>query len=154
MTKDRDRASQQKEGRTGHESLAGHLAAPLMDFNLSNEIAQLHQEEAWLRTGHNSKTLVKHPDFRIVLIALKKGGRVEEHKADGRISIQTLIGQVRLRILGQSVDLPAGQLLALDRGLQHDVEAIEESSLLLTISWQKSVEKELMTQVLRASLPE
>ena len=48
MTKDRDRASQQKEGRTGHESLAGHLDAPLMDFNLLNEIAQLHQEEAWL----------------------------------------------------------------------------------------------------------
>jgi quercetin dioxygenase-like cupin family protein len=142
MTKARQRVSQEKEGRTGHESLAGRLAAPLMDFNLSNEIAQLHQEDAWLRTGHTSKTLVKQPDFRIVLIALKKGGRLEEHKADGRISIQTLSGHVRLRILGQSVDLPAGQLLALDRGLQHDVEAIEESSFLLTISWRKSVEKD------------
>ena len=142
MTKDRDRASQQKEGRTGHDSLAGHLAAPLMDFKLSKEIAQLHQEEAWLRTGHNSKTLVKQPDFRIVLIALKKGGHLEEHKADGRISIQTISGHIRLRILEQSVDLPAGQLLALDRGLRHDVEALEESSFLLTISWQKSVEKD------------
>jgi quercetin dioxygenase-like cupin family protein len=83
---------------------------------------------------------VKQPDFRIVLIALKKGGHLEEHKADGRISIQTISGHIRLRILEQSVDLPAGQLLALDRGLRHDVEALEESSFLLTISWQKSVE--------------
>jgi len=133
---------QEKEGRTGHESLAGHLAEPLMNFNLSNEIARLHQEEAWLRTGHNSKTLVKQPDFRIVLIALKKGGHLEEHKADARISIQTISGHIRLRILEQSVDLPAGQLLALDRGLRHDVEAIEKSSFLLTISWPKSVEKD------------
>jgi quercetin dioxygenase-like cupin family protein len=133
---------QEKEGRTGHESLAGHLAEPLMNFNLSNEIARLHQEEAWLRTGHNSKTLVKQPDFRIVLIALKKGGHLEEHKADARISIQTISGHIRLRILEQSVDLPTGQLLALDRGLRHDVEAIEESSFLLTISWPKSVEND------------
>jgi hypothetical protein len=28
-----------------------------------------------------------------------------------------------------------GGLLALDRGLPHDVEAIEESALLLTIAW-------------------
>lgn len=95
MTKARRKVSQEKEGRTGHESLAGHLAEPLMNFDLSNEIAQLHQEEAWLRTDHNSKTLVKQPDFRIVLIALKKDGRLEEHKADGRISIQTLSGHVR-----------------------------------------------------------
>jgi quercetin dioxygenase-like cupin family protein len=136
------KSSQEKEGRTGHESLAGHLAEPLMAFDLSKEIAQLHQEEAWLRTGHNSKTLVKQPDFRIVLIALKKDGRIEEHKADARISIHTLSGYLRLRVSGQAVDLPVGHLLALDLGLQHDVEAIEESSFLLTISWRKSVEKD------------
>jgi quercetin dioxygenase-like cupin family protein len=139
MTKARRRVSQEKEGRTGHDALEGYLTAPLMDFNLSKEIEQLHQEKAWLRTDHNSKTLVKQPDFRIVLIALKKGGRLEEHKADGRISIQTLSGHVRLRILGQALDLPAAHLLALDRGLRHDVEAVEESSLLLTIAWPGGV---------------
>lgn len=71
MTRAQRKVSQQKEGRTGHESLAGRLTAPLMNFNLAKEIEQLHQEEAWLRTGRNSKTLVKQPDFRIVLVALK-----------------------------------------------------------------------------------
>ena len=113
-----------------------------MDFDLSKEIAQLHQEEAWLRTGHNSKTLVKQPDFRIVLIALKKGGHLEEHKADARISIHALNGHLRLQLSGQVLDLRVGHLLALDRGIRHDVEAVEESSFLLTISWPKSVEKD------------
>lgn len=106
-----------------------------MDFDLSKEIAQLHQEEAWLRTGRNSKTLVKQPDFRIVLIALKKGGRLEEHKADARISIHTLSGHAKLHLPEEVVDLPAGHLLALDRALRHDLEAVEESAVLLTISW-------------------
>jgi quercetin dioxygenase-like cupin family protein len=141
MTDDREKVSNQpKEGRTGHDSLSGHLAAPVMDFNLLKEIEQLQQEEAWLRTGRNSKTLVKQPDFRIVLIALKKGGRVEEHKADARISIHTLSGRARLQLPGEMVDLPAGHLLALDRTIEHDLEAVEESAILLTISWPKGAE--------------
>ena len=135
MTKAYGKPSQEKEGRTGHESLAGSLTAPLMDFNLIKEVAQLHDEEAWLRTGRNSKTLVKQPDFRIVLIALQKGGHLEEHSADARISIQTLSGHVKLQLPEETVDLPSGHLLVLDRALEHDVEALEESAILLTISW-------------------
>jgi quercetin dioxygenase-like cupin family protein len=132
--------SQEKEGRTGHESLAGHLTAPLMDFNLEKEIAQLHEEEAWLRTGRNSKTLVKQPDFRIVLIGLQKGGHLEEHSADARISIYTLSGHVKLQLPEQTVDLPSGHLLVIDRALQHDLEALEDSAILLTISWPYAAE--------------
>jgi quercetin dioxygenase-like cupin family protein len=142
MTMPQRKISQEKEGRTGHESLAGHLTASLMDFNLVKEIAQLHEEEAWLRTGRNSKTLVKQPDFRIVLIALKKGGHLEEHSADARISIHTLSGHVKIQLPDQTVDLPDGHLLVLDRALEHDLEALEESAILLTISWPHAAEIE------------
>ncbi|HKA17625.1 MAG TPA: hypothetical protein VKN18_04845 [Blastocatellia bacterium] len=135
MTNAQQKGSQEKEGHTGHESLAGHLAAPLMAFSLSKEVAQLHHEEAWVRTGHNSKTLVKQPDLRIVLIALKKGVRLEKHKADARISIHMLSGRAKLQLPEEIVDLDAGHLLVLDRALEHDLEAIEQSAILLTISW-------------------
>ena len=140
MSQGRNKIPQEKEGRTGHESLEGYLTAPLMDFNLEQEIQQLHEEEAWLRTGRNSKTLVKQPDFRIVLIALQKDGHLEEHSADARISIHTLSGHVELRLPEQTVDLPSGHLLVLDRALEHDLEAIEESAILLTISWPHAEE--------------
>ena len=140
MTTPRRKVSQEKEGRTGHESLAGYLTAPLMDFNLSGEIAQLHEEEAWVRTGRNSKTLVKQPDFRIVLIALQKDGHLEDHSADARISIYTLLGHVKIHLPEQTVDLPAGHLLVLDRSLEHNVQGLEESAILLTISWPHAAE--------------
>jgi quercetin dioxygenase-like cupin family protein len=135
MTTPQKKVAQEKQGRTGHESLAGHLTASLMDFDLSKEIAQLHAEEAWPRTGRNSKTLVKQPDFRIVLIALQKGGHLEEHSADARLSIYTLSGHVKLQLPEQTVDLQEGHLLVLDRAIEHDLEALEESAILLTISW-------------------
>jgi hypothetical protein len=42
---------------------------------------------------------------------------------------------VQLRVVGRTVDLPAGHLLALDQCLPHDVVALKDSSVLLTLSW-------------------
>jgi len=78
---------------------------------------------------------VKYDDFRIVLIALRANARMPDHRAEGRISVHTLRGHIRLRALQRTFDLPAGSLLALDRDLAHDVEALEDSVLLLTIAW-------------------
>jgi hypothetical protein len=38
--------------------------------------------------------------------------------------------------------LPHGHLLVLDRALEHDLEALEESAILLTISWPHAAEIE------------
>ncbi len=114
------------------------LAQPIAQFNLREEIVELQKQESWQRgTGRSSKTLVKQPDFRIVLIALKQGTVLKEHHADGRISVQTLQGRLRLRVGDQTVELAAGQLLAVDPGIPHDVEAVAESAFLLTIAWRE-----------------
>jgi len=104
-------------------------------FDLAAEVERLHSEESWRQGSRNAKTLVKEPELRIVLIALRQGGRMEEHRAPGRISIQTLTGRLRLRVRDQTVDLPAGHVLALDPDIAHDVEALDESAFLLTIAW-------------------
>lgn len=111
------------------------LAAPVLCFDLAEEADGLRKEAPWLQHGRNALTLVKHPDFRIVFMLMKSGTRLHEHHADGRISVQTLTGHVRLHLREQVVDLPAGRLLALDRNLPHDVEAVAESAVLLTIAW-------------------
>ena len=58
-----------------------------------------------------------------------------EHKAEGRISVQVLSGHIRLRASGRTFSLRPGGLLAIDQGVSHDVEALEESAFLLTIAW-------------------
>jgi quercetin dioxygenase-like cupin family protein len=132
-------ASQAQTSRrsgVGHDSIEGTLSGPLLQFDLASELDELHRDESWLQpTGRSSKTLVKHPDLRIVLIAMKADTRMHEHTAAGRISVHTLTGHIRLHLPGRVVDLPAGRLLALDQCVPHDVEATEDSAFLLTLSW-------------------
>jgi hypothetical protein len=40
-----------------------------------------------------------------------------------------------VRAAGRTFSLRLGGLLALDRGVRHDVTALEESAFLLTIAW-------------------
>ena len=114
------------------------LAEPLLQIDLERELQQLRQEDSWQReTGRSSKTLAKYPDLRIVLILMKGGTRMRQHRAEGRVSIQLLEGQICIHLADRKVNMSAGHLLVLDCGVLHDVETLEESALLLTISWRR-----------------
>jgi len=120
-----------------------HLAAPLLRFNLRDELRRLREEDAWHReTGRSSRTLAKYPDFRIVLVLMRANTQMKEHHADARISIHSLEGKIRVHLPDQQVELSAGELLVIDYGIKHDVEALEESAFLLTVSWPGATKKE------------
>lgn len=110
------------------------LAGAYLEFDLAREIDQLRHEPEWA-TGQNAKTLVKFDDFRVVLMVLRAHAQMPSHRTEGRISIQTVRGHIQVRAAERTFNLPVGGLLTLDRGLPHDVEALEESVLLLTIAW-------------------
>lgn len=109
------------------------LRRPILKFDLFEESAALRDEDGWRESGHSAKTLVKHHDFRIVLIAMKRGTRLAEHHAAGAISIQPIQGRLELRVGAKTIEVAAGALLALDRGLSHDVSALEDSAFVLSI---------------------
>jgi quercetin dioxygenase-like cupin family protein len=111
----------------------------MLSFNLYEEIRRLESEQPW-QAEHTANTLVKYPDLRIVLVALKAGGTLHEHRTSGRISIQTLTGKVTLHLRNGIMEMPAGQLATLDHDLVHNVVAEVNSVFLLTIVWpeQKS----------------
>jgi len=120
----------------GHPERPMHqLIGALHTFDLWGEVERLHGEESWWQSTRNGKTLVKGPDLRIVLIVMRQGGRMEEHRAPGCLSLQTLSGRLRLQVRDQTVDLPTGHILTLDPDVAHDVEALDESAFLLTIVW-------------------
>lgn len=109
-------------------------AAPSLSFDLAGEVRLLHSEQPW-QAGHTAKTIVKYPDLRIVLVALKSGAGMIQHETTGRISIHVLSGYVRVRLGERTLELPAGSLVALDRDIPHSVEATVDSAFLLTIAW-------------------
>jgi quercetin dioxygenase-like cupin family protein len=135
-------AGELAEGIQAEEGMTARLSAPLLTFDLAGEIEQLNNEEHWLKGGRISKTLVKHSDFRIVLMFMKAGTLMQEHKTDARISIHALSGRLLIKLDRRTVELPAGHLLVLEKGLLHDVNALEESVFLLSISWPHGVEQE------------
>ncbi len=110
------------------------LEGPALSFDLAAQAMRLRDEPGYRHGDRNANTIVHEPDFRIVMIALKSGARIQAHRAAGRLSIQTLAGRLRLRLLDRTVELPAGHLLALEPDVSHDVEALDESTLLLTIA--------------------
>ena len=104
-------------------------------LNLNREIEQLRSEGRW-QSGHTAKTLAKYSDFRVVLIVMKNGGRLEKHRTEGRISVQILDGRIRLSTAERSVELTAGEMLTLEHDIPHDVEAVVDSAFLVTIAWR------------------
>lgn len=118
----------------------GPIESPMLSFDLDAEIEKLRAENAW-HGGRNSKTLVKYSNFRIVLIALKRQTRMEEHKTEGRISVETVAGHVHMKVQDRVFDLPEGHILALERGIPHDLEALEDSAILLTFAWPEGEQK-------------
>ena len=131
-----------QEGESGGRARKTNpqLTGTALLFDLDDEVRELRLEDTWVRTRQNAKTLVKHPDFRIVLIVLQAGARIREHQADARVSIQCHSGRLRLSLPDRSMDLHPMHLLVLDESVPHEVEALEESALLLSISWPRGVE--------------
>jgi len=112
------------------------LAESLLHFDLPAELQLLRQEDSWQRqTGRSAKTLAKYPDFRIILVLMKANTQMNEHRAEGRVSIHQLLGKISIHLPDQKVDMAVGQLLVLDCGMVHNVEALEESAFLLTVAW-------------------
>ena len=123
------------------ESWTGREPHPMtgtaLSFNLAAEAEALKREPTWQQSGHNAKTLIKHSDVRVVLIALRKGARMQEHKTDQCVTIHALEGNLRLHLPSKEIDLQMGSIIALDHTVVHDVEALEESVFLLTLGWSK-----------------
>ncbi|MGZ4888628.1 MAG: hypothetical protein ACXWBH_05565, partial [Candidatus Angelobacter sp.] len=129
---------QQIKMNNGRVREPGVLAATSLKFNLEEEIRQLQAEPRW-QAGHTAKTIAKYGDFRVVLVVMKAGAQLVRHRTAGRISIQACHGSLRLHFSGdfesETVEVAAGDLFLLDREVAHDVEALTDSALLLTIAW-------------------
>ena len=104
-----------------------------LGFDLQAEIEVLRQEWPWDEHRHNARTLIKHDGFRLVLVVLGAGARVQEHQSYKHIAVHALSGRLRLHLPDQRVELCAGGLLGLDRYVLHDIEALEDSALLLCV---------------------
>jgi quercetin dioxygenase-like cupin family protein len=109
-------------------------ASPWTTFDLEAEAQALRDSSLWRERGQNSRTLLKLPGMRLVIIALKSGHRIQRHQTDMRLVLTAFAGHVQLTVGDETVDLPSGRVLVLEPAIPHDVAAVEDSVLLLSLS--------------------
>lgn len=109
------------------------LAGRSTEADLFRELEGLRNSPDW-SSGIARKVLVRYPDLQITLRRMKAGTRIPEHHNPGRICVQTIFGHIRMHAENKVFDLPQGKVLALDRAVIHDVEALQESAFLLTVA--------------------
>ncbi len=112
------------------------LSTPVILKNVWYEIEKLKNAPTWqLTTGHRSETLAKYPDFTVVLVLMKATTVMSKHRVSGRTSISVIQGRIEVHLFEeQTLHLSAGEILMMDKGITHDVQALEECAFLLTIA--------------------
>lgn len=106
----------------------------LNSFHLSSQIVEMKQEESWEKSKRSSRTLIKVGAMRLVLNAMKAGTEIKSHHANGPISVHCIEGKLKFNTEEKSVTLQKGELLTLEELVTHSVEAVEESTFLLTVA--------------------
>ena len=107
-------------------------AGGMVTITIADEIARLKDATEWVSRDRHAVSLVKDDALNVLLMMLKKGSHLHEHRTKGPITVQVVSGSVRFGGGSEHRVIAAGEIVALDRGIPHSVEALDESALILT----------------------
>lgn len=119
--------SDEREGRS--------MMAPLVRFDVAEEAARLRGEVEYLDGDRNAKTLVKAGDFRLVLVAFRKGAEFDESDQRGTLALQAIEGRVALRVGQEGMEIVEGQVAVVHAGHPWTAVAATDGLLLIHLSW-------------------
>ncbi len=117
-------------------------------FDLAEIVREMRNEAEYNHGhGHTARTVIRADELRVVLIAIRAGAHIAEHVARSTAAIQVVSGRVRIRLPrlarqheDRFEELSPGRLLAMEGGLAHSIEALEESALLVMLGWRERPE--------------
>jgi len=71
---------------------------------------------------------------KVVQFSFTKGKVLEKHNTSSDILVQVVEGKIKFAAAGEEVILQRGELLSLDKNVEHALEALEESIVLLILT--------------------
>ena len=139
-TKDSDRARQADQAKhqarhPHHENFLAQNGSVAVD--VAAEIARLKAEPAWASGDRHGSSLVKGDGINVALMMLKKGAKLQQHHTRAPFTVHVIEGRINFIADGKAQPLGRGMILALDRAIEHSVEALEESALVLTVGGEQ-----------------
>ncbi|MGW8124078.1 cupin domain-containing protein [Roseivirga echinicomitans] len=81
-----------------------------------------------------TKVLIETSFSKEIRILLKEGQMMKEHKAPFPIIVHLLDGQIDFGVVGVTHPLKTGDVITLDANVPHDLMALKDSIVRLTIS--------------------
>jgi quercetin dioxygenase-like cupin family protein len=109
------------------------LAHPPLVIELGEAMQRLRTKEEWHSEGRAAVILMKTPYRRVAILALRQGAILARHRTRGAVLLHVLSGTIRVKTDVACPEVSAGNLVALDPRVDHEVEALEESDLLLLV---------------------
>ena len=103
------------------------------DCDLGAEADLLRSAESFAAHGHRAKTLTRNGDLTIVMMAMRHGTHVRDHRTEHPTPIVVLRGRMRVRLEAQTLELATQHLLSLEEGTVYDMAAIEDCDVLLVV---------------------
>jgi quercetin dioxygenase-like cupin family protein len=112
---------------------AERFAAPEHLLDLRQLAAALRKEPLPAHHGHRQMTIYHHDPMAVVLFVFEQDGQLNDHQANGVVTIHLLEGEVQVKTAAQTYDLSPASMVALAPGVRHDVLAKQPSTMLLTV---------------------
>lgn len=103
-------------------------------MELDAALETLRSEQHDGKDRHRQITVFRKGPLRLVLFAFEVGGSLASHRAPSYVVIHVLRGRIRVQTLNESYELATNQILMLDPEVVHDVQADEQTDMLLTVS--------------------
>ncbi len=115
----------------------------------ADEVIDLTLGEAL--SAARTQKLVKTPGLEVTRLVVHAHQEIPTHRAPGPMTVQCLEGRVNILSGGSEQELAVGQMIYLTAGELHALQAIEDSSLLLTIAAAPRPAEERIDLVAEAS---
>ena len=115
-------------------SITRALTGENLTFDLHEQIAELRRDESYVRSGRVGRTLVKAGPLRLTLTLIAEGVEVGTHQAASPMTLQALEGRLRYRVGDEDSEIGQGEVLFFGPGHAQNIQALEDTALLLTIT--------------------
>lgn len=103
-------------------------------IDLDEALRQLRNEPHEPVDGHRQITIAHREGFSLILFDFEKGATIPEHQVQGEVTIQVLDGKLQIATSKNEHKVGSGEVLILKPEVTHDVRAIEDTSMFMTVS--------------------
>jgi quercetin dioxygenase-like cupin family protein len=108
------------------------LDAPAVLVHLPHYQEMIKHEKAWQEGDRNGITVFKNEDISVVLTTLEPGAKLENVQVRGYSTLNLLKGKISMKAGDDTKEAETGDLLIFHPFIIYSIEAVEESSFVLT----------------------